>query len=60
MRKSVNNLDAMAIRAMRTAVATVVEENLRLGLPLAVWRDGKMQLVSASKVKLPKLVKAKR
>ncbi|MBI2118044.1 MAG: hypothetical protein HYT97_00280 [Elusimicrobia bacterium] len=33
-----------AIKAMRSAVAEVVEEHRRLGIPLAVWRNGKVVL----------------
>lgn len=36
-----------AQRAMRRAVAKVVEENRKLGLPVAVMRNGKAVLVPA-------------
>jgi hypothetical protein len=28
--------------ALKSAVAKVIEENKRLGLPLIIWRDGKV------------------
>jgi hypothetical protein len=35
-----------ALRAMQEAVAGVIAEHKRLGLPLAVWRDGKVVHIS--------------
>ena len=35
-----------ALKALREAVAEVVEQHRREGRPLAVWRDGKAVLVS--------------
>jgi hypothetical protein len=35
-----------ATRALEEAVAGVIAEHKRLGLPLAVWRDGKVVHIS--------------
>lgn len=42
--KSLPSIASKAIKAMRSAVAEVVEEHRRLGIPLAVWRNGKVVL----------------
>ena len=39
--KEPSTLSEKALRAMQEAVAKVVEEHRRSGLPIAVWRDGK-------------------
>jgi hypothetical protein len=36
----------------RAAVAKVVKQHREAGVPLALWRNGKVVLVPASKVKL--------
>jgi hypothetical protein len=36
-----------ALQALREAVADVIAEHKRLGLPLVVWRDGKVAHISA-------------
>lgn len=36
-----------ALQALREAVAGVIAEHKRLGLPLAIWRDGKVVEISA-------------
>lgn len=36
-------------KALRAAVAEVVEEHKRTGKPLAVWRDGNAVLLTADK-----------
>lgn len=38
-----------AERVLRKAVARVIEENRKLGLPVAVMKDGKAVLISAEK-----------
>jgi hypothetical protein len=42
-------------RAIVAAQRRVVETHRKLGLPLVIWRDGKVVKVSASRVRLPKL-----
>jgi hypothetical protein len=57
MRHTKKNSPSLAERgqiAFRTAVATVVRQHRQAGLPLAIWRDGKVTLVPASKVKARK------
>ena len=44
--ESKNSMTRMALKALREAVAEVVEEHRREGRPLAVWRNGKAVLVS--------------
>ena len=39
-------LEERALMAMRDAVERVIEEHLRHGLPIYVWRDGKVVDVS--------------
>jgi len=46
------SLATKAQRALRDAMVKVVEENRRLGLPLVMWRDGKVVHVPAGKVKI--------
>jgi hypothetical protein len=50
------SLQAKAEAALKEAVKEVVEEHKRAGRPLAVWRNGKVAMISASKI----LRKAKR
>ncbi len=40
-----NDLRKKAIGAMNAAVAKVIQEHLRTGRPLAVWRDGKVVMI---------------
>ena len=35
-----------ALQSLRDAVGTVIQEHKRLGLPLAIWRDGKVVHIS--------------
>ena len=52
MNKSkLTELDKKAEKAMREAVKKVVEEHKKSGLPLAVWKEGKVINISAKKVK---------
>jgi len=46
------DLNKKAAKAMREAVAKVVEEHKKSGLPLYIWENGKVVKVSAKKVKL--------
>ena len=45
-------LHKKAVKALREAVGKVVEEHKESGLPLAIWKNGKVVNVSAKKVKL--------
>jgi hypothetical protein len=40
-------LQEKAFKAMKEAVKKVVEEHRQSGRPLAVWRDGKVKMISA-------------
>jgi hypothetical protein len=44
-KKSPRSLLAKAERALREAVAGVIEDHRRAGTPLIVWRDGKVAKV---------------
>ena len=57
MSKRTKNLDTMAVEAMRDALVKVVADNRRRKLPLALWRNGKVMLVPANKVRLAKISK---
>ena len=46
------SLGTLAIRAMRGAVKKAVEEHRRLGVPMVIWRDGKIVHISASRIRL--------
>jgi hypothetical protein len=39
------------LHAFRAAVADVIEEHARLGLPLYIWRDGKVVAVPAEELR---------
>jgi hypothetical protein len=36
------SINTLAIEAMRTAVEKVIQTHRQLGLPLVIWRDGKV------------------
>jgi len=44
----------LAERALKKAVAAAIEEKRRLGLPMAVIRNGRAVLVKAGKIKSAK------
>ena len=44
-----NSMTRKALKALREAVAEVVEEHRREGRPLAEWKDGRAVLVSPGK-----------
>lgn len=44
-------LEVRAEMALRAAFRGVCEENLRLGLPVHVWRDGKAVALSAEEIR---------
>lgn len=39
--------------AMREAVADLIKEHRALGLPLSIWKNNKVALISANKIRLP-------
>ena len=43
-------LQDKAVLAMKSAIRQVVEEHKKSGRPLAIWKNGKMVRVSASKL----------
>lgn len=51
--KTSDPLDVRAMRAMKRAVAEVVEQHRLLGLPLVVWRNGKVAHVMADDLDRP-------
>ena len=44
-------LELRAEMAFNAAVEKVIEEHFRLGLPLPIWRDGKVVEVSAEELR---------
>ncbi|MBM3846066.1 MAG: hypothetical protein FJ405_07265 [Verrucomicrobia bacterium] len=48
MKKRTQTLTQMAMQALSEAVAKVVEEHRRRGIPLAVWRNGRAVSISPS------------
>lgn len=44
------SLKDKAIAAMEEAIAAVVEDHRRRNIPLAVWRDGKVVMLSPEQV----------
>lgn len=46
-------LDVRATMAFNAAVDKVIEEHTRLGLPLPIWRDGKVVEVSPEELRNP-------
>ncbi len=43
----IEDLTEKANGAMKAAVEKVIQDHLRTGRPLAVWRDGKVAMISA-------------
>jgi hypothetical protein len=41
-----------AEKALKRAVATAIAEHKRNGVPIAVWRHGKVVLIPAAKIEL--------
>ena len=52
-KKRTVSLGTLATRAMRSAMEKAVLEHRRMGVPMAVWRDGKVVQLSASRIRLP-------
>ncbi|MBI3018805.1 MAG: hypothetical protein HYY61_02820 [Deltaproteobacteria bacterium] len=46
-----SSLPALAEKALKEAVKEVVKENKKAGLPLIVWKDGKVVKIPSSKLK---------
>jgi hypothetical protein len=46
-------MEKRAEMAFKEAVEEVIEEHARLGLPLHVWRDGKLVALSAQEIRRP-------
>ena len=51
--KRTTSLGTLAARAMRRAVEKAVLEHRRHGVPMTIWRDGKVVRISASRIRLP-------
>ena len=50
-KSKLTELDKKAEKAMRDAVKGVVLEHKKNGLPLAVWKEGKVVNISAKRLK---------
>lgn len=44
-------LDKKAQKALRSAVRKIVEQHKRTGIPLAVWKNGKVEYIAPPKMK---------
>ena len=51
-KKRAVSLGTLAARAMRRAVEGAIEEHRRHGVPMVIWRDGKVVQVPASRIRL--------
>jgi hypothetical protein len=49
-------LQERAFMALQAAVEKVIEEHIREGLPLYIWRDGKVVAVPAEELRTPSLI----
>ena len=45
------SLPVMAERALKEAVRDVIKENIKAGLPLVVWKNGKVVKIPPNKLK---------
>jgi hypothetical protein len=45
-------LEERALMALKAAVAQVIEEHIREGLPLYIWRDGKVVAVPPEELRI--------
>ena len=50
MNKMQRNLSDQALKAMKEAVAQVIEEHRQRNLPLAFWDNGKVRMVSPKEI----------
>ncbi|GEM_PF-2896467 len=48
--RSACELQKQALIALRSAVGGVMREHIRLGLPIHIWRDGKVVEISPDEV----------
>lgn len=49
-RMSVSELHFKAELALKAAIKDVIKDHKRTGLPLIIWRDGKVVKVSANRI----------
>ncbi|MFA5975552.1 MAG: hypothetical protein WC859_05225 [Elusimicrobiota bacterium] len=49
--KKIPLLAQKAEKALKTAVAKVLKEHKRNGVPIAVWRNGKVVTIPASRIR---------
>ena len=62
MMKILSTLSADGRRAERVfqmAVAEAIEEHRRMKVPVAIWKDGKVVTISASRIRIPREIKAR-
>lgn len=53
-KKPTVSMATLAVRAMRRAAEKVLEKHRRFGVPIAVWRNGKVVRIPASRIRLRK------
>jgi hypothetical protein len=52
MKKRIEEMtwDEKAEAALRLAAAKAIEEHRRMGVPIVVWQDNRVQIISAEKI----------
>ena len=53
-KQQLRQLHKNAAKAMRGAVEKVVQDHQRTGIPLAIWKNGKVASIQAKNLKLSK------
>lgn len=53
-------LEKRAETAFRVAVSKAIDEHTRLGLPVYIWRNGRVVEVSSNEVRIPSRLKPTR
>lgn len=56
---NINNLSKKIDAGIRKAVADAIAKHKMLGESIAIWKDGKVVILPASKIKLPTTKKSK-
>lgn len=56
MNKTQRTLHQQALKAMKEAVAQVIEEHRERNLPLALWENGKVKMVLPGRLRTHKTV----
>lgn len=52
--KSLRQTERETLRVLRDAVAEAAEKHRRMGVPMAVWKDGKVALITPARARRTK------